>query len=78
MGAYSYQSWYYLINEKLICDYKKKILFIYSFIYIFFKVWFAASLVLAVLIPDIGQVIQILGSLAAVFIFVFPGNFKNI
>lgn len=35
--------------------------------------WFGSSLILAVLIPDIGQVIQILGSLAAVFIFVFPG-----
>lgn len=37
-------------------------------------VWFGSSLMLAVLIPDIGQVIQILGSLAAVFIFVFPGK----
>jgi len=36
-------------------------------------VWFVTSLVLAVLIPDIGQVIQMLGSLAAVFIFIFPG-----
>lgn len=36
--------------------------------------WFGSSLILAVLIPDIGQVIQILGSLAAVFIFVFPGK----
>jgi len=36
-------------------------------------IWFAASLVLAILIPDIGQVIRILGSLAAIFIFVFPG-----
>lgn len=36
--------------------------------------WFTCSLMLAVLIPDIGQVIQILGSLAAVFIFVFPGK----
>ncbi|EFX88038.1 hypothetical protein DAPPUDRAFT_305508 [Daphnia pulex] len=35
--------------------------------------WFTCSLMLAVFIPDIGQVIQILGSLAAVFIFVFPG-----
>ena len=37
-------------------------------------VWFTTSLILAVLIPDIGQVIQVLGSLAAVFIFVFPGE----
>ena len=35
--------------------------------------WFFGSLSLAVLIPDIGRVIQILGSLAAVFIFIFPG-----
>jgi len=35
--------------------------------------WFSSSLSLAVLIPDIGRVIQMLGSLAAVFIFVFPG-----
>lgn len=36
--------------------------------------WFGSSLMLAVLIPDIGEVIQVLGSLAAVFIFVFPGK----
>ncbi|XP_076370677.1 sodium-coupled neutral amino acid transporter 7-like isoform X1 [Tachypleus tridentatus] len=36
--------------------------------------WFASSLLLAVLIPNIGVVIRVLGSLAAVFIFVFPGT----
>jgi len=36
-------------------------------------IWFVASMFLAILIPDIGEVIQILGSLAAIFIFVFPG-----
>ncbi|XP_023705826.1 putative sodium-coupled neutral amino acid transporter 7 [Cryptotermes secundus] len=36
-------------------------------------IWYILTLVLAVLSPDIGSVIDILGSLAAVFIFVFPG-----
>ena len=36
-------------------------------------VWFALSLALAVLIPNIGDVIRMLGSLAAVFIFLLPG-----
>ena len=36
-------------------------------------VWFVLSLILAVLIPNIGEVIKILGSLAAIFIFVIPG-----
>lgn len=35
--------------------------------------WFVSSLALAVFIPNIGTVIKLLGSLAAVFIFVFPG-----
>jgi sodium-coupled neutral amino acid transporter 7/8 len=35
--------------------------------------WFVLSIVLAIEIPDIGAVINMLGSLAAVFIFVFPG-----
>lgn len=36
-------------------------------------VWFILTLILAIISPDIGSVINILGSLAAVFIFVFPG-----
>lgn len=36
-------------------------------------VWFIISVVLALFIPDIGLVIEYLGSLAAVFIFIFPG-----
>jgi len=36
-------------------------------------VWFALSLILAILLPNIGSVIKLLGSLAALFIFVFPG-----
>jgi sodium-coupled neutral amino acid transporter 7/8 len=36
-------------------------------------VWFALTLLLAVFIPDIGEVIKMLGSLAAVFIFILPG-----
>jgi hypothetical protein len=37
-------------------------------------IWYILTLVLAVLSPDIGSVIDILGSLAAIFIFVFPGK----
>ena len=35
--------------------------------------WFATSLAFAIFIPNIGEVIRFLGSLAAVFIFIFPG-----
>ena len=38
------------------------------------SVWFVLTLVLALVSPDIGSVIDMLGSLAAIFIFVFPGN----
>eukprot|EP00092_Neocalanus_flemingeri_P031792 GFUD01034536.1.p1 GENE.GFUD01034536.1~~GFUD01034536.1.p1 ORF type:complete len:483 (+),score=120.87 GFUD01034536.1:70-1518(+) len=41
--------------------------------YLIATVWFACSLVMAIEIPDIGAVINMLGSLAAIFIFVFPG-----
>lgn len=36
-------------------------------------VWFIASLAMAIFIPNIAVVIQILGAFAAIFIFVFPG-----
>ena len=36
-------------------------------------VWLASSVLLALVVPSIGAVIQLLGSLAALFIFVFPG-----
>ena len=36
-------------------------------------VWFILTLIMAIEIPNIGAVINLLGSLAAVFIFVFPG-----
>ncbi|KAK7114363.1 sodium-coupled neutral amino acid transporter 7-like [Littorina saxatilis] len=36
-------------------------------------IWFAITLLLAVFIPNIGVVIQILGAFAAIFIFIFPG-----
>ncbi len=36
-------------------------------------IWFAVSLLLAVVVPDIGIVIDLLGGLAAIFVFVFPG-----
>jgi sodium-coupled neutral amino acid transporter 7/8 len=35
--------------------------------------WFFVSLILAIQIPNIGEVIGFLGSLASVFIFIFPG-----
>lgn len=37
-------------------------------------VWFLATLLLALFIPDIGRVISLIGGLAACFIFVFPGK----
>jgi sodium-coupled neutral amino acid transporter 7/8 len=36
-------------------------------------IWFILSIILAIEIPDISLVINMLGSLAAVFIFIFPG-----
>ncbi|OWF56382.1 putative sodium-coupled neutral amino acid transporter 7 [Mizuhopecten yessoensis] len=36
-------------------------------------IWFVATLAMAIFIPNIGVVIQILGAFAAIFIFVFPG-----
>merc|ERR1712025_909254 len=36
-------------------------------------VWFICTLIVAIEIPNIGAVINMLGSLAAIFIFVFPG-----
>jgi len=36
-------------------------------------VWFISTILIAIEIPNIGAVIHILGSLAAIFIFVFPG-----
>ena len=35
--------------------------------------WFVLTMILTIEIPDISAVINMLGSLAAVFIFVFPG-----
>ncbi|KAK2151863.1 hypothetical protein LSH36_348g02011 [Paralvinella palmiformis] len=36
--------------------------------------WFGVSLLLAVIVPNIGVVIALLGGLAAVFVFIFPGH----
>ena len=36
-------------------------------------IWFFSSLVIAILVPDITPVINIMGSLSAAFIFLFPG-----
>ena len=43
------------------------------FRYVCVTIWFGLSLILALVIPNIGDVIKMLGSLAAVFIFIFPG-----
>jgi len=37
--------------------------------------WFGVSLLLAVIVPNIGVVIALLGGLAAVFVFIFPGEY---
>ena len=36
--------------------------------------WFISTLLIALFIPDIGVVISLLGGLAVIFIFVFPGQ----
>ena len=36
--------------------------------------WFGAALVLAANIPNIGVAISLIGGIAALFIFVFPGK----
>ncbi|XP_017884428.1 putative sodium-coupled neutral amino acid transporter 7 [Ceratina calcarata] len=36
-------------------------------------VWYVLSLIIAVLVPDISPVVNLLGALSAAFIFVFPG-----
>ena len=42
--------------------------------YITTSIWFSTSLLLAVVVPNIGDVISLLGGLAAVFVFSFPGT----
>ena len=37
-------------------------------------VWFSSSLLIALGLPDIGVVISLLGGLAALFAFMFPGQ----
>ena len=38
--------------------------------------WFVGALLLAAVIPDIGSAINMISGLAAMFIFVFPGEYK--
>lgn len=41
--------------------------------------WFVFTLVMALVIPDIGVVIPVLGAVAAAFMFLFPGqSFKKV
>ena len=37
-------------------------------------VWFLLTILFAIFLPNIGVVIKLLGSLAAVFVFIFPGK----
>ena len=37
-------------------------------------VWFVTSLLIAIVVPNIGDVISVLGGLAALFAFMFPGK----
>ena len=40
--------------------------------------WFAFALLLALVVPDIGSAIALIGGLAALFIFFFPGMIRNL
>lgn len=40
--------------------------------------WFSFALLLAAVIPDIGVAISLIGGIAALFIFVFPGTYCSI
>lgn len=40
-------------------------------------VWFVTSLLIAIVVPNIGDVISVLGGLAALFAFMFPGMIKH-
>lgn len=36
--------------------------------------WMAATLTIALFVPDIGKVIELIGGISAFFIFIFPGK----
>lgn len=36
--------------------------------------WMAATLAIALFVPDIGKVIELIGGISAFFIFIFPGR----
>lgn len=36
--------------------------------------WMAATLAIALFVPDIGKVIELIGGISAFFIFIFPGK----
>lgn len=54
-------------NEVAVTEFRRRITIA--------TLWFVSTLWIAVVSPDIGIVIDVLGSLAAIFIFVFPGEY---
>lgn len=39
--------------------------------------WMAATLAIALFVPDIGKVIELIGGISAFFIFIFPGRHRD-
>lgn len=39
--------------------------------------WMAATLAIALFVPDIGKVIELIGGISAFFIFIFPGKRRH-
>lgn len=39
--------------------------------------WMAATLGIALFVPDIGKVIELIGGISAFFIFIFPGKRRH-
>lgn len=39
--------------------------------------WMAATLGIALFVPDIGKVIELIGGISAFFIFIFPGKSRH-
>jgi len=42
------------------------------------SIWFTSSLLLSIIVPNIGVVISLLGGFAGLFIFTFPGVLSNL
>lgn len=39
-------------------------------------IWVAVTLAMALFLPDLGDIIGIIGGISAFFIFIFPGEYK--